>query len=116
MKRDWEIIRELLQKTEDSSENLQLKDFSEDNTEKYSYHVELLIEAELVSGEMKRAIGRPIPHFTIKRLTWEGHEFLDSIRSDTVWSKTKSLMKEKALGMSFNIIKTAAIKIAGEMI
>ena len=116
MKRDWNIIREVLQKIEDSSNNVELKDFFEDNTQEYSYHVELLIEAELISGEMESCMDCPVSDFTIERLTWSGHNFLDTIRSDSIWNKTKNILKEKGLGMSFDIIKKTAIKFAEEMI
>ena len=65
---------------------------------------------------MDSAIGLKISNFGIESLTWEGHDFLDAIRSDTVWNKTKTLLKEKTLGMSFNIIKKIAINFAEEMI
>jgi len=116
MKRDWEIIREVLQKVEDSSDTIKLKDFSEDNAEKYSYHVELLIESELIAGEMESHIGCPVLDFNIERLTWAGHDFLDAVSNNSIWNKTKKVLKEKGLGMSFDIIKKTAIKFAEEML
>jgi predicted transcriptional regulator len=46
-------------------------------------------------------------------LTWEGHEFLDAIRSDTVWKKIKDTVKEKGVEMPFAILKSLALKLAG---
>ena len=43
-----------------------------------------------------------------RRLTWEGHEFLDKIRDPSMWGKIKSKVKEKGLDLTFDEIKTAA--------
>ena len=41
-------------------------------------------------------------------LTWEGHNFLDSIRKDSTWSKVKGAVKERGLEQTFDSIKAAA--------
>lgn len=41
-------------------------------------------------------------------MTWDGHEFLDKIREDTVWNKTKDLIKEKGLPMALEVVKNVA--------
>jgi hypothetical protein len=41
------------------------------------------------------------------RITWEGHEFLDAARSDTVWIKAKNLVLQTA-----GVITLEAIKVA----
>ena len=48
-------------------------------------------------------------HFIATRLTWEGHEFLDSIRNDTVWKKIKDTVKEKGVQLSYEILKALAV-------
>ncbi|WP_265754876.1 DUF2513 domain-containing protein [Avibacterium sp. 21-594] len=40
-------------------------------------------------------------------LTWQGHEFLDKIRSDTAWNKIKQIIKTKGIDLSFEAIKLA---------
>lgn len=90
MTRDWDIIREILTKLEENSSPsniLQLSDFSSEQRESISYHSELLIEAGLVDGKMIKSMGRDILEFFITRLTWNGHEFLDTIKNETVWKK-----------------------------
>jgi hypothetical protein len=39
----------------------------------------LLIEAGLVNGQMPKSLNQEVNDFFVHRLTWEGHEFLDSI-------------------------------------
>lgn len=49
--------------------------------------------------------------FSAGRLTWEGHEFLDKIREDTIWNKTKDTIVDKGLPFAFDIVKSASTEI-----
>ena len=92
MKRDWDMIRDMLTRLEElpsRDKTLGPADFAPESQALASYHAELLIEAGLVEGHLSKTIGPGTKHFLLRRLTWPGHEFLDSIRSDTVWNKTK---------------------------
>nr|WP_234936981.1 DUF2513 domain-containing protein [Pseudomonas savastanoi] len=57
-------------------------------SEEVSYHVRLLDEACLLAalntGGMDRFLWQP------QRLTYKGHEFLDTIRDGEVWRRTKA--------------------------
>ncbi|MGI9572537.1 DUF2513 domain-containing protein [Alloalcanivorax xenomutans] len=115
MKRDWDTIREVLTRLEDlpsTDSTLAISDFPEDQAYAYSYHVELLIDAGLVEGQMSRTLGRGPTDFFARRLTWRGHELLDSIRSNTVWEKTKKTFAEKGLDMTFDLVKSVASDIS----
>ncbi|MBA1276174.1 MULTISPECIES: DUF2513 domain-containing protein [Pseudomonadaceae] len=115
MKRNWDTIREILTRLEDLPDTdsmLDLSDFPEDGRYEYSYHVELLIEAGIVEGQMSRTLGRGPTHFFARRLTWPGHEFLDSIRSDTVWNKTKKTFAAKGIDMTFDLVRSVASDIS----
>ncbi|HFQ60910.1 MAG TPA: DUF2513 domain-containing protein [Epsilonproteobacteria bacterium] len=116
MTRDWEVIRVILSKVEENSNNFNFCDtLEEEQKEQYVYHVELLIEAGMIKGKMKTYMSGE-KDCNLDRLTWKGHDFLDAIRSDSIWDKTKNILKEKGLGMSFEIIKKTAIKFAEEII
>jgi hypothetical protein len=45
-------------------------------------------------------------------MTWEGHEFLDSIRDKPTWDKVKGRAAEKGATLSFELIKAIAISYA----
>lgn len=118
MKRNWDSIRDILIKIEKLEPNnyLELKNFPENEYNNISYQIEILDDANLIECNIhKTTAGRPYS-FHVSRLTWYGHEFLDSIRSDTVWKKTKALFKEKGLDMAFNTILSTAQKIAGTLL
>jgi len=77
-----------------------------------SYHINLLIQEELIEGNRSEAIG---PSYSFaNNLTFKGHDFLDKIRSDTGWNKVKSILKSKGMELSFdavlNIAKIAVIE------
>lgn len=40
-----------------------------------------------------------------KSLTWQGHEFLDASRNETVWKKTLKTINKKRDGLTFEVIK-----------
>ena len=44
-------------------------------------------------------------------LTSAGYDFLDKIREDTVWNKTKKVLKDKGLPMLVNTIRSIATAI-----
>jgi Hypothetical protein (DUF2513) len=119
MKRDWDTIREILTKLEESSDTndiLQLESFPSERAAEISYNMELLFEAGLVDGQMSKTIG-PGPYgFFANRLTWSGHEFLDTIRSNSVWEKTKKSIVSKGLSMTFDLIKSVATDVASSLL
>lgn len=68
MERNWDTIREILTRLEDLPDTdsaLRLPDFPEDQAYEYSYHVELLIEAGLVIGQMSKTIGHGPTQFLL---------------------------------------------------
>lgn len=104
MKRDMDLIRELLLKLEalpirqggvvhitldenDPGDDLRVEGFTIDQIE---YHLNLIDEAGLIVG----AGNRPMSGIFFRSLSWEGHDFLDSIRDPEVWRKTKNSVKE----------------------
>ena len=54
--------------------------------------------------------------FYVGRLTWEGHEFLDKIKNDTVWNKTLKVIKEKVLPLALDTVKDIAAAVAAAML
>lgn len=115
MKRNWDMIRDILTRLEEVINDegcLNLSSFPQGRAPEISYHMELLMEAGLVKGQMSKEIG-PGPHdFFAFRLTWQGHEFLDTIRSDTVWQNTKKSFLSQGISMTFDLVKSVASDIA----
>jgi len=101
MKRDMELIRTLILMLENSSSDLytctiSLEGFSNVQIE---YHTYLLLDAGLADGQrmdINDGMGglRPSTKF-LRNLTWEGHEFADASRNDSIWNKAMERVKEK---------------------
>jgi hypothetical protein len=53
----------------------------------------------------------------IRRLTWEGHEFLSKAKNDTVWKKVLQQAEEKSMSTSMTVmnglLEAAAKKYMG---
>jgi len=77
-------------------------------------HIELLIEANLIKGSVKLLYPR-IPDIKVFRLTWEGHQFLETIRDDKVWRNTKSTLS-KAGSFTLDLIQKVAVDIITKQI
>src|SRR5260221_9662339 len=65
-----------------------------------TYHVQLLNEAGLIEAECLQSMDEGDFHWYPKRLTWEGHQFLDASRDEGRWKKVKDVVKEKTGGLT----------------
>jgi len=97
MKRDLDLIREIMlkieadQKPDGHPKRIEIADCSADEI---SYHIGLLAEAGLIhaatlSGDDRRE------HYATG-LTWQGHEFLDAIRDNNAWNRIKTKLANVA--------------------
>ena len=115
MQRNWDTIREILSKLEEATPEqvkINLMHFPQEKAFEISYHMELLLDAGLVKGEMRKELRVRPQDFIVYSLTWQGHEFLDTIRSDTVWQNTKKSFQQNSISMTFDLIKSVATGIA----
>jgi hypothetical protein len=117
MKLNYDCLRDVLLALE---ENLQMsEDLSFDilkleditnllDSKNYSpkdiyYAVYNLIEIDMVEGDIQFADGG-IPYFCyIQNITYRGHEFLQTVKSETVWSQIKDKLRPVA-GLSVELI------------
>ncbi|MBU5214940.1 DUF2513 domain-containing protein [Heyndrickxia oleronia] len=109
MKRDLELVRELLVLIEKNDDRKELKILDEWDREVVAYHLVILDQAGYVKNNTKYADNKPFWLFA--SLTWEGHEFLDSIRNDNIWNKTKEGIKSKGFELGsipFDVLKEFA--------
>ena len=116
MKRDMDLIRKQLLMIESSdSRHMTFNDCGDQSLEFY-YNLDLLISAGIVKGKMNYLNrGRAYP--VVSGLTWEGHEFLDAVRSESIWAKTKEHIKAKGLqSVPIELVMSTAIKIAKDLL
>lgn len=113
MKRDLELIRKILFKIEDTVDNVGKFNLQVDGytMEQVAYHCSILYEGGYIHACNVQSNGDAVYLFSVGRLTWEGHEFLDNIREDTIWNKTKDTIVEKGLPFVFDIVKSVSTEI-----
>ena len=104
MKRDMDLIRDILfyiEKEHDGDEPLLLDfdKFPEEKPEDVFGHVEILIQGGFLKFHKQSFIQLPLSN----GITWEGHDFLDSVRDPEVWRKTKDAA-EKAGGFTISLL------------
>jgi hypothetical protein len=99
MKRDMELIRTLLLRLEEmpiAAGHVIGIDWTDDffdiaacDRDTAIQHFQLLMDAGFIAAPTSQGMTQ----FILTGLSWEGHEFIDSIRNPDVWSKTKAGMK-----------------------
>lgn len=107
MKRDWEIIRQVLIAIEEDRFDEYL-----DNAENQKIvigNTVLLINANFIDGNILSNLDTD-EDVHVKCLTWQGHELLDTIRSKPVWDKIKSTALDKGLELTFDTVKLLGAK------
>jgi len=112
MRRDLELIRDLLLKLEPLSgprawqiigpndPRIQVEGHTSGEIE---YHLRLLVE----QGFVEKPRSGPMEGIMFRRLTWAGHDYLDAVRDPKVWQKTKDAT-EKVGSWTFEIVKELA--------
>ena len=117
MKRDMDLARKILLQVEecvecDGSTGWLKVDVNGHSQSETLYHVRLLYGAGLIDVHDESSLAGQA--LWPKRLTWEGHEFLDAAREDTRWQKAKRLVFEKTGGLSFDVLKAVLAKLTVE--
>jgi len=111
MKRDMDLVRELLLRLEAEPLDgnvwlLNPAELGKDHTpDEIAYHLLLLIDRGLLEGE--RALSGEL---MARKLTWAGHDFLDSVRDPKTWRATKERAKA-AGGFTIEILAGVAKEI-----
>jgi hypothetical protein len=112
MKRDWDCVRAILAALEskgDTAGSLRPNQIEGFDAEAVSYNMKLLIEAKLVEGTCSKQLAGAYYCFA-SSMTWEGHELFDKIRSEGIWNKIKAAARERAIPLSFDVVKILAVE------
>ncbi|WP_305967372.1 DUF2513 domain-containing protein [Marinobacter salsuginis] len=94
MKRDMDLVRKILLAVEADERPDSISGY---DSEAIKYNQALAIEAGLVEGRVlndnSNAIQVPSAVY-IKKLTWQGHEFIDLMKKSEVWETIQREFKE----------------------
>jgi hypothetical protein len=114
MVRDFELIRKILllaQEKPAGGRPYGIEFPGEYGQDDVNEHVELLIEAGLLKGEVLKGLGG-VHGMMITGLTWSGHDFIQAAASPAVWRKSLAVVKEKGGAITFDLFKALLESIA----
>ncbi|MHB1461708.1 MAG: DUF2513 domain-containing protein [Armatimonadota bacterium] len=120
MKRDMELIRKLLLYVEDyvTLEGIPANEVSIGGfpDAEVVYNLLLLYKGEyLLVYESRSMTEHQYLRFRIKGVSWEGHELLDAIRDDRVWTKTMEKLAPVG-SVGIEVLKAVAVSVAKGML
>lgn len=122
MKLNYELIRNLLLTAEDQENNSslsqkELDEFIEKSSYTFDeliYHLKRLEEADYVDITIKNASNQ-VYVYVLNYITWNGHQFLDTIRSDKVWVTSKKVADDLKV-KSISAFTQIAFQVASNLI
>lgn len=108
VKRNLDLVREILLWVEGRPEGrnvgwkINIDGYSD---EEIGYHVYLMNQAGLLIATDATFQESLSPYWIPNALTWDGHDFLASIKDDTVWKKAKEHVILPMAGVAFSVLK-----------
>lgn len=119
MKRDIELVRKLLLYIEENftydvlhSSLIELEGYS---AQEIGYHLKLMADGGLIDTMGGGSTDSRTYECGINGMTPYGHDFLDSVRDEGVWSNVKAALKPVGWA-SFEVIKNLAVAQASKML
>lgn len=110
MKRDFNLIRDIMLLIEAQYKDVVIFGFKVDGHDlsEVAYHCQLLKDAGFISEYKSVFADGKIQIIGVGGLTWEGCDYLDKVRDNTIWEKTKQTIKKKGLPLLIDTIKSVA--------
>jgi len=118
MQRNMDLIRLILLKIEEAPKP-QLREipviegFSQ---EEIVFHLILLDEIDFVKIDATEMANGTVRVTSIHRMTWQGYDFLEKVKNETVWQKTKAKFKDKLSAMPFSLLNDVALELCKKAI
>jgi hypothetical protein len=112
MKRDIDLQRKILFAIEEQYKpgegqifNLKIDGYDLDTV---AEHCSLLYKQGLITSDTPQWADDRIYFFTVGNLSPQGYDFLELVRSDEIWDKTKEEVEEKKLPATIKILAEVA--------
>ncbi len=112
MKRDLDLVRQLMLQIEalPAAPPVQYR-MSEIEDPVLLAHLEMLIEAGLVNGRISRSQGARGDVISVSGLTWQGHEWVEMVRGQSLWNEVKSAVLDGGGVLTFELARAMATKL-----
>jgi len=102
MKRDMDLIRRITLAASELPPDKSLRGIDGVDDVLFARHAIWMQEAGLVKAATDDS---DEPFAAIFRLTWDGCEFADSVRSDTLWRKAKENVLRPSMSFTFGVLR-----------
>ncbi len=120
MKRDWDLLRRILLTCEAATPGARIGPDAFEGVDRPTLfqHVKLLDEGGYVDARLMRYLDNTTGggDFVILGLSWEGHDLLAKMASDTWWAKIKAFAADKGLALTFDVVKALAAPAAKSLL
>nr|DAR17896.1 MAG TPA: YjcQ protein [Caudoviricetes sp.] len=119
MKRDLDLIRDILLDIESApSDSISIYDLAKNHNvspDLVFYQIQLLKEAQFLKVRYLMKVLTPdskkYDDIRISRLTLQGHDYLDTVRNNEIWSKTKASIVKLGTSVAFSTITRIASRL-----
>lgn len=111
MKRDMDLVRQILLTIEAApgpalAAQPTIKNYT---SQQVNYHLLLLLQGHLISALDWKG-GNQVAFANIG-LTWDGYEFLDTAREETIWQKAKAMLGGRLDTVSLAVLQQLLISL-----
>ena len=117
--RNFDLIRSILLAVEASPPNSTITNSQLDiegvDPATVAFHVEMLKDAGYIDAAIAQNFSG-IQRFMIKKINWDGYEFMDNAKNDTVWKKFKAQSEAKGSSMSITVANGVLTTLAKKYI
>jgi hypothetical protein len=109
MKRDMDLVRKILLEMEEDDFNA-LSDIRIEGytPEQIGFHSYIMAQAGLIESIDATCMSDLMPNHMPRTLTWDGYEFIASVKDPTTWEKAKKTVLLPAGGLVFSVVKERA--------
>ncbi len=119
MKRDLDLVRSILIYVENADGEVDADDMATERwpIETVVYHVRLMAHHGLVdvSRDARDMNGSTI-ELTVSGITWDGQDYLDSIREPKVWGRVKKTLAGTVGSTTLDVVRQTASMVALVMV
>lgn len=119
MRRDLDLVRSILIYVEDADSEVDAGNMATKRwpIETVAYHVRLMAHHGLidVSQDIRDMNGSTI-ELTVAGITWDGQDYLDSIREPKVWKKVKKILADTVGSTTLDVVRQTGSMVALAMV
>ena len=118
MERNLDLIREILleiEKMPAGSGPIQIHSVGGNySSEEITQHLGLLLDIEFIDA--RRITTFEGTAYLVRRMTWDGHDYLDAVRSDDVWSGVQRKLGKIGGTAALATVKQLAIEATKDLL